>query len=114
MPIRATPASQSTMFNGPTRSALPVSFVVEAHSDSLLDRGGVGLATGRLHDLPDEEPDGLRLARPVVRDRGRVCRERTIDGGGHLVAVRDLAEAPPGDDGGRRPTGGDVRLEDVA
>src|SRR4029079_7402035 len=98
MPIRATPASQSTMFNGPTRSALPVSFVVEARPDSVLDRGGVGLTGRRFHDLSDEEADGLRLARPVVRDRGRVRRERGIDGGGHLATVRDLVEAALGDD----------------
>src|SRR6476469_9655020 len=82
MPMRATPASQSTMFNGPTRSALPVSFVVEARPDSLRDRGGVR-------------------------------RERSIDGGVDLATVRDLAEAALGDDGGRGPAGGDMRLEDV-
>src|SRR6478752_5916779 len=107
MPIRATPASQSTMFNGPTRSALPVSLVVEARPDSVLDRGGVGLTGRRLHDLSDEEADGLRLARPVVRERG-------IDGGGHLATVRDLVEAALGDDRRRGPTGGGVRLQDLA
>ena len=104
MAIRATPASHSAMFNGPTRSALLCSIRVEPFADGRLDQRRVGLAARRLHDLADEEADRLRLAGPVVGDGRRVGRQRPrrrpppSD-----AAVRDLAEAPGRDDRRRRP-----------
>src|SRR5829696_6815691 len=112
--MRPTPASHSAMFNGPTRSALPCSIVVESLTDRRLDEGGVGLTTGGLHDLPDQEPDGLRLARPVVRDGRGVGGEDVLDGGGHRSAVRDLAEAAVRDDRRRRLARPSMRLEHLA
>ena len=82
------------MFNGPTRSALLWSIRIESLADRRLDQRRVGLAAGRLHDLPDEEADRLRLAGAVVRDGGRVGGEDVVDRRGDRAAVRDLAEAP--------------------
>ena len=71
----------------------PPSGVVEALAEGRLDERGVGLAARRLHDLADEEADRLRLAGPVVGDRGRVGGEHGVDGRAERARVRDLAEA---------------------
>src|SRR6188508_2792356 len=112
--MRATPASHSAMFNGPTRSTLLWSLRIEAFADRRLHQGRVGLTARRLHDLPDEEADSLGLARAIVGDRGRVGRQDIVDRRGDRATVRDLAETPLGDDRGRDLTRQRVRLQDLA
>ena len=76
---------------------------VQASPDGGLDEGRVGLAARRLHDLADEEPDGLRLARrgsrrrPPGSRRGPSSIER-VEG----ARRRRSGEAALGDDRGGR------------
>src|SRR4051812_8386808 len=86
------------MFSGPTRSALLWSIGIESFAHRRLDEARVGLPPGRFHDLPDEEPDGLRLAGPIVGDGLWVGGDDVVDGRRDGPYVRDLAIAACGDD----------------
>ena len=82
------------MFNGPTRSALPCPAPSEAFPHGRLDERRVGLAAGRLHDLADEEADGLRLAGPVVGDGRRVGGQDGVDRGRPTAPPSEIWRKP--------------------
>src|SRR5918993_6008302 len=97
--MRTTPAAHRAMLSGPTSAPLlRVPVEVKAGPDGRLDDGRRGLSTRRLHDLTDEESDGLRLPPADIRDRVGVRGQDGIDRWTDHIDVRDLAEAALGDD----------------
>ena len=112
---RPTPAEPQDEVDRVPRVSSPPSVGASSRSRTArLHERGVRLAAGRLHDLADEEADGLGLARPVVGDGGRVGRQDLVDGRAERARIGDLAEAARRDDRRGRLPAGDVRLEDLA
>src|SRR5664279_2892907 len=92
--MSTTPRPQHTRLIAPIRSSFGglIGFV-ETFAQGRADHRRVGLATGRPHDLTDEETDRGTLAGFVVGDSGRVCGQHRVYGRAKRTRIRDLAEA---------------------
>ena len=86
------PAFKVLLEGGPDAVALR-----EAFQDQVLDPGGVGLATGGLHDRADEDAGGLDLAVPDPGHDVRIAGNRLVYRGGQCRVVADDREAAGGD-----------------
>src|SRR5690606_40837099 len=71
---------------------------VEPRAESLIDLLRIRLAARRLHDLPDEEAEHLRLAVAVLLHLLGICRHDVVDERFDRLAVRDLHEPAALDD----------------
>ena len=86
---------------------------IQAGPDGGLDEGRVGLAARGLHDLADQEPDGLRLAGVIVGDGVGIRGEGLVEEDVERPGIGDLREAARGDDRGGRLARGDMRLQNL-